>query len=127
MSSDPLPRGEYAEIRTQIRNGFLAEYRKEYKPHMNFIKSVVNAGKSFLRKAKNFVKSIPEKIEAAVVRTQTVLADSTAENYVGEGVKVLIAVVIGALLLAGLYTLFNSTIMPTVTSKIQSLFNYNGT
>ncbi len=44
-----------------------------------------------------------------------------------KGLKVLIAVVIGALLLAGLYTLFNSTIMPTVTSKIQSLFNYNGT
>ena len=108
---------------------FLAKYRKECKPHMNFIKTVksaVNTGKSFLRKAKNFVRSIPEKIEAAVVRTQTVLADSTAENYVGEGVKVLIAVVIGALLLAGLYTLFNSTIMPTVTSKIQSLFNYNG-
>ncbi len=44
-----------------------------------------------------------------------------------KGLKVLIAVVIGALLLAGLYTLFNSTIMPTVTSKIQSLFNYSGT
>ena len=36
------------------------------------------------------------------------------------------AVVIGALLLAGLYTLFNSTIMPTVTQKIQELFNYKG-
>ena len=40
--------------------------------------------------------------------------------------KILIAVVIGALLLAGLYALFNSTIMPTVTSKVQGLFNYNG-
>ena len=42
------------------------------------------------------------------------------------GVKILIAVVIGALLLAGLYALFNNTIMPTVTSKIQGLFNYKG-
>ena len=42
------------------------------------------------------------------------------------GVKILIAVVIGALLLAGLYTLFNTTIMPTVTSKITELFSYNG-
>ena len=33
----------------------------------------------------------------------------------------------GALLLAGLYALFNTTIMPTVSSKIKSLFNYNGT
>ena len=42
------------------------------------------------------------------------------------GVKILIAVVIGALLLAGLYALFNTTIMPTVTQKIQELFNYKG-
>ena len=87
---------------------------------MNFLKSIVS-------KIKNTVKTVSEKIETAVVRTQAVLADSTAENYVGEGVKVLIAVVIGALLLAGLYALFNSTIMPTVTSKIQELFNYSGT
>ena len=49
-----------------------------------------------------------------------------AEGYVDSGVKILIAVVIGALLLAGLYTLFNGTIMPTVTSKIRDLFNYKG-
>ena len=48
------------------------------------------------------------------------------ENYVGEGVRVLIAVVIGALLLAGLYKLFGETILPTVTSKVQELFNYHG-
>ncbi|MEE0970166.1 MAG: DUF6133 family protein, partial [Clostridia bacterium] len=34
--------------------------------------------------------------------------------------------VIGALLLGGLYALFNPTNMPTVTSKIQGLFNYAG-
>lgn len=42
------------------------------------------------------------------------------------GVKILIAVVIGALLLAGLYALFNDTIMPTVTQKVKDLFNYKG-
>ena len=40
--------------------------------------------------------------------------------------KILIAVVIGALLLSGLYALFNTTIMPTVTSKITQLFNFAG-
>ena len=49
-----------------------------------------------------------------------------AEGYVDSGVKILIAVVIGALLLGLLYTLFNTTIMPTVTSKIQTLFNFTG-
>jgi lipopolysaccharide export LptBFGC system permease protein LptF len=43
-----------------------------------------------------------------------------------KGVKILIAVVIGALLLGGLYLLFNSTILPTLTNKIQDLFNYAG-
>jgi large-conductance mechanosensitive channel len=45
---------------------------------------------------------------------------------VDSGVKILIAVVIGALLLTLLYSLFNSTIMPTVTKKIQDLFNFRG-
>ena len=54
------------------------------------------------------------------------LADNRGEGYVDTGVKILIAVVIGALLLAGLYTLFNTTIMPTVTTKVTELFNYQG-
>ena len=49
-----------------------------------------------------------------------------AEGYVDSGVKILIAVVIGALLLGGLYALFNTTIMPTVTTKITELFNFAG-
>ena len=60
------------------------------------------------------------------VRAKTAIENVRAEGYVDSGVKILIAVVIGALLLAGLYTLFNSTIMPTVTQKIQELFNYKG-
>ena len=38
--------------------------------------------------------------------------------------KILIAVVIGALLLAGLYLLFSGTILPTLTQRITDLFNY---
>lgn len=60
------------------------------------------------------------------VRAKTAIENVKAEGYVDSGVKILIAVVIGALLLAGLYALFNSTIMPTVTQKIQELFNYKG-
>lgn len=48
------------------------------------------------------------------------------EAYVDTGVKILIAVVIGALLLALLYALFNDTIMPSVTEKVEGLFNYAG-
>lgn len=49
-----------------------------------------------------------------------------AEGYVDSGVKILIAIVIGALLLASLYALFGNTIMPNVSSKIESIFDYSG-
>ncbi len=75
---------------------------------------------------KKFFKSASEKISAIVVRTQTVIANTRAEGYVDSGVKILIAVVIGALLLGGLYALFNDTIMPTVTDKIEELFDFAG-
>ena len=87
---------------------------------MNFLKSIVN-------KIKNGVCTVVEKVESVIIRTQVVLASSTAENYVDSGLKILIAVVIGALLLTGIYKLFNTTIMPTVTSKVTELFNYSGT
>ena len=70
--------------------------------------------------------TIREKANAAVISAKTFIANKKAEGYVDSGVKILIAVVIGALLLAGLYALFNTTIMPTVTSKVQGLFNYSG-
>lgn len=72
-------------------------------------------------------KKIRNKVNSIAVKAQTTIDNRKAEGYVDSGVKILIAVVIGALLLGGLYTLFNSTIMPTVTSKITGLFSYSGT
>ena len=75
---------------------------------------------------KKIINSITNKFNALTVRTQTAIANTRGEGYVDSGVKILIAVVIGALLLSGLYALFNTTIMPTVTSKITELFNFAG-
>ena len=75
---------------------------------------------------KKFINSIRSKINSVAVRTKTAVDNARAEGYVDSGVKLLIAVALGALLLAGLYTLFNSTILPTVTAKVQALFNYKG-
>ena len=71
-------------------------------------------------------QKIKNKVNSAIVSAKCAVANKKAEGYVDSGVKILIAVVIGALLLGGLYALFNSTIMPTVTTKIQGLFNYAG-
>ena len=86
--------------------------------------------KKFFKKIADTVNSAVDHVKSAVtetvVRAETAVANNRAEGYVDSGVKILIAVVIGALLLAGLYTLFNTTIMPTVTSKITDLFNFKG-
>lgn len=75
---------------------------------------------------KNLFNKIRKNVRSAVTTVKTIIICKRAEGYVDTGVKILIAVVLGALLLAGLYTLFNSTIMPTVTQRITSLFNYTG-
>lgn len=71
-------------------------------------------------------KKIKNKVNSVIVSAKCAIDNHKAEGYVDSGVKILIAVVIGALLLGGLYALFNTTIMPTVTSKITGLFSYSG-
>ena len=75
---------------------------------------------------KKFFISISNKIKSVAVSTKSAIANIRGEGYVDSGVKILIAVVIGALLLSGLYALFDTTIMPTVTTKIADLFNFAG-
>ena len=75
---------------------------------------------------KKFINKVSEKFNAFAIRAKTTLESVRGEGYVDSGVKILIAVVIGALLLGGLYALFNTTIMPTVTQKIRDLFEFKG-
>lgn len=60
------------------------------------------------------------------VEVKRKLAECLAEGYVDTAVKILIAVVLGALLLAGLYALFKDTVLPTLVNRIQQMFNYAG-
>ena len=75
---------------------------------------------------KKFFANIKNKATEMAVRAKSAIENVRAEGYVDSGVKILIAVVIGALLLSLLYGLFNKTIMPTVTKKITDLFNFKG-
>ena len=75
---------------------------------------------------KKIIKSVTNKVYSLAVHARSAISNTRAEGYVDSGVKILIAVVIGALLLGGLYVLFDDTIMPTVTEKIEDLFNYSG-
>ena len=90
---------------------------------------------------KKFVKKITHTAKSTVTRVKTAAANSMSavhafnrravcgnagEGYIDTAVKVLIAVVLGALVLAGLYAILNDTVMPTVTQKITEMFSYNG-
>ena len=75
---------------------------------------------------RKMMNKVTESMKVTAEKAVQLLKDKKGENYVDSAVKILIAVVIGALLLAGLYALFNDVVMPTLTTKIQTMFNYAG-
>ncbi len=76
---------------------------------------------------KKFFKKVTRKVDNALINATCALESRKAEGYVDTGVKILIAVVLGALVLSLLYALLKTTVMATVTTKVAGLFNYNGT
>ena len=74
---------------------------------------------------KRMIKKIKSKVSRAIVSTRNALESKNGEGYIDTSVKIIIGVVIGGVILAGLYTLFNSTIIPTLTTKIGEMFNYS--
>lgn len=75
---------------------------------------------------KKFFKKIGHKVDSAMISAKCALESRKAEGYVDTGVKVLIAVVLGALVLTLLYALLKTTVMSNVTTKVSELFNYAG-
>ena len=75
---------------------------------------------------KKFIKSLENKANSAIISTKTAIESTAGEGYVDTGVKIIVGVVIGGVILAGLYTLFDGTVIPTLTTKIGDMFNYAG-
>ena len=73
--------------------------------------------KKFIKKAINSVRNTAIRLAAS---------RHSGEGYIDTAVKILIAVVLGALLLAGLYALFGDVVMPTLNERITNMFNYAG-
>ena len=59
-------------------------------------------------------------------QAKEILQNRSGEAYLDLVIKILLCVVLGALLLAGLYALFGDLVMPTLTRRIQEMFNYAG-
>ena len=54
------------------------------------------------------------------------ICGTRGEGFVDTAIKILIAVVIGALVLGGLYALFSTTVLPTLNERITDMFNFKG-
>ena len=62
------------------------------------------------------------KATGAINRAKNVLNNDRGDFYISDGVKIIIAVVLGALLLGALTGIFNNTVIPRIAQEITELF-----
>ena len=75
---------------------------------------------------KKVFESIRNKFGKAVTAVKATVESTSGEGYIDTGVKIIIGVVVGGVILAGLYALFKTTILPSLGTKIGEMFNYAG-
>ena len=75
---------------------------------------------------KNMKERISNKTTKVYITLSSKLKEKKGDGYLNNGIIMLIAIVLGALLLAALYSLFGETIMPTIVERVKDMFNYNG-
>lgn len=71
---------------------------------------------------RNIVLTIESKTGNLLTRAKASLLNERGDFYISDGVKIIIGVVLGALLLAALTGLFNNTVIPRITTEIEGLF-----
>lgn len=72
---------------------------------------------------KNMIKTAKYKADGLICRASAVLNNQRGDFYISDGVKIIIAVVLGALLLGALTLIFNDTVIPRITQEIEGLFS----
>lgn len=80
-----------------------------------------------MRKINNIINKAKQATVNTAAKVAEVLQNKRGEGYTDTAIKIIISVVIGGLLLAGLYLLFNGTVIPQMTNKISGFFSYSGT
>lgn len=71
---------------------------------------------------RRMINKVKGQVEKMVNRAKAVLGNERGDFYISDGVKIIIAVVLGALLLGALTTIFNNTVIPRITQEITNLF-----
>ena len=75
---------------------------------------------------KNFMNKVQNKVNSLAIRGKATLENAKGEGYIDTGVKIIIGVVVGAVILGGLYALFDNVILPTLETRIDGMFDYAG-
>lgn len=75
---------------------------------------------------KKTMKRANDFVVKQAINGKLAVSNNRGEGYIDTAVKILIAVVLGALLLAGLYALFGDVVMPTLEDRIKDMFDYAG-
>ena len=75
---------------------------------------------------KKFFNKVQNKANELAIRAKTTLDNAKAEGYIDTGVKIIIGVVVGAVILGGFYALFDGVILPTLETRIDGMFDYAG-
>lgn len=75
---------------------------------------------------RNLVLMMQLKAMNKVNSVKEALKSKSGEGFVDTAVKILMSIVIGALVLGGLYLLFKDTVLPTLTQRIKDMFNFKG-
>ena len=75
---------------------------------------------------KKLFNNIKNKVNGLALRAKSTLDNAKAEGYIDTGVKIIIGVVVGAVILGGLYALFDGVILPTLETRIDGMFDYAG-
>ena len=52
------------------------------------------------------------------------LLNKSGEGHIDTGIKIIIGIVIGSLILGGLYALFDNLVMPKLNAKVQDMMHY---
>ena len=77
-------------------------------------------------KAMTSIWTAKQKARELADRTATALTARTGQGTLDVAITVLISIVLGALILAGLYLIVDDTVLPTITQRIKDMFNYVG-
>ena len=71
---------------------------------------------------KKRIRNLKERASGRIFAGYMALKEQKGEGFVDTAIKILI----GALVLAGLYALFDETVLPTLTRRVQEMFSYSG-